>query len=317
MRLSEEPTEEQRDEAALWLAKKTGGSLTRTDAEALEAWLNADLRHRRAFDEARTLYARLEEPARRAAVAPLRRKLTALLQPRRSWLTAASVVAAALVAAWLVNPSIVENWQSDIVTGRQLVSVVRLPDGSTARLGADTAVALDFRASRRRVRLLRGEAYFEVAHGRAGTFTVEANGDEVRDIGTRFNVDVAPERTRVVVTEGAVEVAGRDDSAPVVLHQGHQVVVAAGRAQRVEPADPALALAWMSGRLVVQGATVADVAAALQRHVPGRIVVRGALGGQEVSGTFPLTDVDASLVTLAEAVQGRILHATPWLTVMY
>lgn len=314
----DEPTEEQRDEAALWLARKTGGSLTPETAAAFETWLNADRRHRRAYDEARVLFAQLEAPARRLdAVAPLRRKLAVRLEPRWSWLLAPIAPVIALLIVWLVNPAVIQNWQADIVTSRQLVSTITLPDGSIAHLGADTALALDFAESHRRVRLLRGEAYFEVRHGASGAFTVEANGDEIRDIGTKFDVDLIQDQTQVVVAEGAVEVAGRADATPVILRLGDQVVVKMGRLGRVQSVDPDLALAWMSGRLVVQGATVADAAAALQRHTRSWIIVRGGLAQRQISGSFPLTNVDDSLSTIAAAVKGTVVHVSPLVTVLY
>jgi transmembrane sensor len=300
------------------LAKKTGGLLTPDDAVAFEAWLNADRRHRRAFDDVRILYAQLEAPTLRAAQgAPLRRALATRFRPRWGWLFAPAVPVVALLIAWVFNPDIIQNWQADIVASRQPVSVVRLPDGSIARLGADTALSLDFREGRRRVVVLRGEAYFEVMHGPPSVFTVQANGDDVRDIGTKFNVNIVGDQTRVFVTEGAVEVSGGVDAKPVLLRRGNQLVVAAGRARTVQSVDMDLAMSWMSGRLVVQGATVEEVAAALQRHTRGRIFVRGALAKREISGTFPLTDVNEALATVASAVEGTLLHATPLLTVLY
>lgn len=300
------------------MAKKTGGLLTPDDAVAFEAWLNADRRHRRAFDDVRILYAQLEAPTLRAAQgAPLRRALATRFRPRWGWLFAPAVPVVALLIAWVFNPDIIQNWQADIVASRQPVSVVRLPDGSIARLGADTALSLDFREGRRRVVVLRGEAYFEVMHGPPSVFTVQANGDDVRDIGTKFNVNIVGDQTRVFVTEGAVEVSGGVDAKPVLLRRGNQLVVAAGRARTVQSVDMDLAMSWMSGRLVVQGATVEEVAAALQRHTRGRIFVRGALAKREISGTFPLTDVNEALATVASAVEGTLLHATPLLTVLY
>ncbi len=315
---SEEPTEEQRDEAALWLAKRTGGSFSREDADKLEAWLNADRRHRRAFDELRVLYGQLEAPARRvAAIAPLRRKVAVRLHPRWSWLTPPAAAVALFLAIWWINPSMIQNWQADIVTGEQFVSTLTLPDGSLARLGADTALSLDFHDGRRRVRLLRGEAYFEVQHGVAGTFTVIANADEVRDIGTKFNVDREADRTKVTVSEGAVEVRGADDTSYVMVRAGNQVSIADGKARSVQAADTDLALSWLTGRLVVQGARVEDLVRVLQRHTSTRLIVRGALAGREISGTFPLTNVDASLSTIASAVDGSVTHVTPLMAVLY
>ncbi|NLR98198.1 DUF4880 domain-containing protein [Rhizobium sp. P38BS-XIX] len=315
---SDEPTEEQRDQAALWLAKRTGGSFGANDARKLDDWLNADRRHRRAFDELRVLYAQLEQPARRiAARTSFRRKLALRLRPRLSWLVPPTAALAVILSVCWFNPSLVENWEADIVTHQELISDVVLPDGSIARLGADTAIGLDFDNGMRRVRLLRGEAYFEVRHGLPGTFTVVAKGDEVRDIGTKFNVDIGELETDVVVSEGAVAVIGSNDTEPVILREGNQTTLAGGRVGKVAPTDTSLALSWMSGRLVVEGARVADVVHALERHSPRPIMVRGRLASRLISGTFPLTDVNASLETIAAAVNGTVARVPPLMTILY
>jgi transmembrane sensor len=314
----EEPTEEQRDEAALWLAKRTGGSLTAQDAERFDAWLNEDRRHRRAFDELRVLYAQLEAPAGRiAAQAPLRRKAAVWFRHRWGWAIPPASAAGILCCIWWLDPALIQNWQADVVTGRNFVSVVVLPDGSTAHLGADTAVALDFDGGQRQVRLLRGEAYFEVRHGAAGVFTVVAEGDRIRDIGTKFNVELDDERTEITVSEGAVEVMGAHDATATTLLQGDQMAIAAGRSAAIRRTDTELALSWLTGRLIVEGARIDDVVQALQRHSSGRIVVRGSLADRRISGTFPLTDVDGSLTTIASAVNASITRVTPLLTILH
>jgi transmembrane sensor len=243
--------------------------------------------------------------------------MAARLYPRWNWLSPPATVVATLCLVWWVDPSIVQNWRADIVTGEQFVSTFTLPDGSTAHLGADTALSLDFNDGRRRVRLLRGEAYFEVRHGLPGTFTVAVNADEVRDIGTKFNVDLDTDQTEITVSEGAVEVLGSNDTSPIVLRAGDQVAIAGGRTSSLRSTDADLALSWLTGRLVVQGVRVDDLVRELQRHTSSRIIVRGSLADRQISGTFPLTDVDASLATIASAVDGSVTHVTPLMTVLY
>ncbi|AYD03592.1 FecR domain-containing protein [Neorhizobium sp. NCHU2750] len=314
----EEPTDEQREEAALWLAKRTGGSFDQAEAKVFDDWLNADLRHRRAFDDVRVLYARLEEPAHRfVAAAPIRRRIIARLQPRWTWLVPPLAAGTALCSiAWLA-PDIMQNWQADIVTGTEIVTTVALPDGSITRLGADTAVSLEFHDGMRQVRIFRGEAYFEVKHDVPGRFTVLAGADKVRDIGTKFNVDLDGGRTGVIVAEGAVEVAGSDDATGLVLRQGDEVAILGGRVGAVSKVDTNIALSWLGGRLVVQGAKVESLVRELQRHSKGRVVVIGAVADRTVSGTFSLADVDGSISTIADAVGGSVTRIGPLLTILH
>lgn len=46
---------------------------------------------------------------------------------------------------------------------------------------------------------------FTVQHERLRPFTVQVNTLKIRDIGTRFNVKLHPERIDVAVLEGEVE----------------------------------------------------------------------------------------------------------------
>jgi transmembrane sensor len=318
MKPDDEPTEVQREEAALWFARKSGGSLPPDCANDLEAWLNADVKHRRAYDDIRVLYAQLEAPARLAhGNAPIGDRIVKRLRPRWSWLFAPSALLLALVLARLADPAIIQDWRADIVTSNDLVSVLTLPDGSIANLGADTAVALDFKDGHRLVRLLRGEAYFEVRHGAAGLFTVEVDGARIQDAGTKFNVELIRDQTEVAVVEGAVEVAGSVETEGVLLRRGDEALVKGGRVGHPRAVDLSAALAWMKGRLVVQGARVDDVVSILQRHTRAKIILLDGLGQREISGTFTLTDVADSLATIAAAVQGSIVQAAPLATALY
>lgn len=312
-----EDTEDCRDAAALWLAKRSGGSLSREEAAEFESWLNAAPANRLAFDEMRVLWARLEEPARRLAErrpgrAPL---LGWLFRPRTAFVTIAGGAVASL-GVWLLAPNLLEDWRADVVSGRQIVTQMTLPDGSVAKLAADTALAWNFDTTQRHVTLLRGEAYFEVVPGSTPAFTVTSQGDRVRVVGTGFNVDQRSAGNAVAVAHGAVEVAGARDAAAIRLAPGEGLAVEEGRAGKVEPTDLDSALGWMSGRMAVQQERFGDVAAALGRHLPGRLIVRGGLDDRRVSGSFPLDDPTGSLDTLAAAIGARVLR-TPVVTVIY
>lgn len=312
------PTEEQRDTAALWLAKRTGGPLSDDEQCELDGWLNADPANRLAWDEMRVLWARLEEPAERvAALSPPRGVMARQFMSPRRWLTAACAGSVACFVIWLANPNLLENLQADAVSGHAYVTPVALPDGSSAKVGADTALAFEFDTTRRHVRLLRGEAFFQVKPGSSPAFTIDVDGDQVRVVGTSFNVERKADRTMVVVQSGEVAVKGANDNAPSHLMPGQQIVVSAGTGGNVEGADLEASLAWMSGRLVVRQAPIADVIAALGRHTSKRLLVGGELSDRRISGTFPLDDIDGSLDTIAAALDATVVHNLPLVTVVF
>lgn len=321
MRGDAEPTEEQKDAAALWLGKRAGGSLTPAEAEDLEKWLNADRGNRLAFDQLRVLWAQLEAPAMRAAAAgrsPVHaRKGSGAPRRAAPVFTALGLSLFICLGVWVARPTLVQDWQADFVSGQQAVTDVTLPDGSIARLGADTALDIDFSENRRNVQILRGEAFFEIRHGLPTPFLIDSLGNQIRVVGTRFNVDQVRDQTTVSVEEGAVQVTGEVEAEGLLLSPGQQVIVTAGRAGAVETADIDMALSWMKGRVSVRNVLVRDLVAALQRHSEGRIFVRGSLANRRISGTFPTTDVPASLETIAAATEGNVVRTGGWLSVLY
>ncbi len=315
-----EPTEEQRDAAALWLSKRVGKSLTSAEAEDMEQWLNADRRHRLAFDQVRVVWAQLEKPAIRMASIGKEPVLARRAnKAAHRYIPSLAVIAMSFTAClglWIVDPTILQDWQADVVSGQGAVTDVTLPDGSLVRLGAGTALNIDFSKSRRYVQLLRGEAFFDVHHDSRAPFFVDSLGNQVRVVGTRFNVDQLQDRTTVSVEEGAVQVTGEEGSG-ARLSPGQQVVVTGGRAGPVETADMETALSWMKGRLSANNILVRDLVATLQRHSQGRIFVRETIANRRISGTFPTTDVPASLETIAAATNGSIVRASRLVSILY
>lgn len=77
-----EPTEEQRDAAALWLVRSLGRSLTIEEEARLRQWLSADLRHRKAYADAQDLWNKLGVPAQRLARARRRADQEGWFLPR-------------------------------------------------------------------------------------------------------------------------------------------------------------------------------------------------------------------------------------------
>lgn len=75
---------------------------------------------------------------------------------------AACAMAICLLVAWV--PGLLIVLQSDYHTGTAETRSLELDDGSTVTLAPESAIAMDFGQSRRSLRLLQGEAYFDVAH---------------------------------------------------------------------------------------------------------------------------------------------------------
>ncbi|WP_256002496.1 FecR family protein [Pedobacter deserti] len=125
---------------------------------------------------------------------------------------------------------------------------LQLPDGTRVWLNA--ATTLKYRASfkglKERLVELDGEAYFEVAKDAAHPFIVKARGQQIRVLGTHFNVSSYADETvaKTTLLEGSVNVEPAASAVqPVVLKPGQQALLFAHRLQ-VSQADIDQAIAW-------------------------------------------------------------------------
>lgn len=284
-------------QATDWLMRLSAAPADRKLHDAAEAW--------RASDPARAAAWRRAERAWRAvAFAAADRPLPKVpASPRATSravrrMMAATALGAALALSFYA-PSLVRNFGVDHVTTTAEHRGLDLPDGSLAELGAASSLDVEFGETGRLVKLLSGEAFFNVKSGDPRPFTVQAGGISVVVTGTAFNVRLGDEAIAVAVEHGSVEVrmpsqeAGQGAKVPVVrrLQAGEQLVARADGTIEQGPVPVAEAGSWRRHRLFVDGATVGDVIAHLRRYNAGWIVVTdGNLLRQRVTGLYDLRD---------------------------
>jgi transmembrane sensor len=131
---------------------------------------------------------------------------------------------------------------------------VNLPDGTRVWLNASSSIKYPttFAANQRKVEL-QGEAYFEVAHNKNSPFILSTKQQNVRVLGTHFNVSAYPDEATINTTllEGKVAVTGEGINA--ILLPGEQSVLEAKTNQiRVQNADLESALDWKNGDFVLK-----------------------------------------------------------------
>ncbi|MET0338417.1 MAG: FecR domain-containing protein, partial [Caulobacter sp.] len=123
---------------------------------ALDEWRAADTRRRGALLQAQGAWHLLDRSRTAPQNSTNSRNAPAWRSPAR-WLGGAGAIAAALVAAVLVLPG--QRYNTAVGEIRR----VPLKDGSTAAINTQSAIAVDLGAHERRVKVERGEAWFQVA----------------------------------------------------------------------------------------------------------------------------------------------------------
>lgn len=275
---------------------------------AFEHWRSADLRHAAA-------YARLQRLWGASGHLP------SLVRPsggvdRRAILRNAAGASAAVVAVLGVGRLVLGAHPfADHRTRTGQRSTVILTDGSQIDLSTATALAVDFSASQRRIRLLEGEAWFQVAPDAQRPFMVEAAGGTTTALGTAFAVALKGRGADVSVTQHAVRVAAAGRQ--VRLLEGRSLRYGAHGPGAVRASDP-FALAWREGRLAFVDQPLGEVAAALGRWTGGRtVVLDDVLAARRVTLTLATEDAGKGLSRLAQATPMQITRLTSALTVIH
>ena len=291
-----------------------------------DRWLAADPRHAQAYARIERLWVKLEAPVAEvarsdpAAAEPdgQGRHWLATLLPRPAW--AAAGLAILLAVGAVQVDDVVTALRSDHATAVGERALLELNDGSRVTLNTDSAIAVDLSPERRQVRLLRGEAWFDVTPDAARPFVVATEAGRIRVTGTSFGVRLGDDAAVVALTEGNLELRtgdGPGDTAPaLVLTGGHQARLSPDGAFGPTALNRTAATAWLHGQIVFFDTPLPDVVAELNRYRAGRIVILdGSLDSLTVSGVFATDSPDDGLDAIASTLPIQVTRLTDFLVI--
>ncbi|WP_423736931.1 FecR family protein [Chitinophaga caseinilytica] len=142
-----------------------------------------------------------------------------------------------------------------------------LPDGTKVWLNAASALRFPaaFAGNERKVEL-SGEGYFEVAPDKSKPFIVQSPAQQVKVLGTHFNIQAYADEplAKTSLLEGRVEVTAGNSSATLAPGQQSSLNAQTGEL-RSGPADVAAAAAWKNGFFVFNDTYLSDVIRQLSR----------------------------------------------------
>ena len=295
-------SEEARVEAATWIARLRDEQ-PGPDVEAdLRKWLGESDEHRRAFKRMTQVWEQAGKIRMRARadVSATRRR-----RPRFSpW---AATVAATFV---LVVITAIYYWRDNAFTtavGQQQVRVLR--DGTRVVLNTDTRIEVNYDKHIRRVRLVRGEAWFNVSKHPTWPFLVSVGDQEIRALGTSFIVrHDSDQELSVTLVDGRISVApvaGNGEvppQAPQFLEPGQRLVVSRHHAPSVDRPELSRVTAWKSGRVEFDKTPLKDATTEMNRYTTTHLTVPNAEVAQlRIGGVFRAGDSDefVKIVTAA------------------
>jgi transmembrane sensor len=188
-------------------------------------------------------------------------------------------------------------------------SSITLSDGSIVMLNTASRIQIAFDPARRRVKLLAGQAWFQVAKNQPRPFTVEAGDRVITAHGTAFDVRLEDhERLQVTLIEGRISVEALESSGagPNIaaehedLLPGDQLVTTATGLATKRRTDLARATSWRERHIIFDNDTLATAVAEVNRYMDEKIVLADPrLESLRMSGVFIAGHRDSFLQTVA------------------
>jgi transmembrane sensor len=316
-------------EAARWYARVHAPDCSDAERSACLAWRQLSTDHDQVFLQTEQVATRVTEglltdPRLRAmAATALDKSLDLPVEAERTNVSCWRVAAALVVSVGLgllATAQLTKHHADDSIasynnttSGQQQIA---LADGSIVHLDVGSRLTAKIDATGRHVELLAGRAYFEVVHDSARPFSVDAGTVRTTDLGTRFQISLAPKLVSVTLAEGAVAISARarssDWSETLIPGEQLKISTATGVKEKLNVDTTALT-SWSHGRLIFKDSPLTEVLDELNRYAATKIRIGDnrlasiPIGGDFIAGGSSEQVVDA----LAALLPLRVVYIGP------
>jgi transmembrane sensor len=300
-------------DATYWIEQINRPAVDTSQSARFDTWIAADPRHGDAFARLQALWdsavlemalndpdLMIDDDDRDDPGAETHISVPARL-PYRWFAVAAAAAVAAFVPMWLMSGTV-----QRMETTRGAGATIVLADGSRVDLSPNAAIEAEYRPWSRTVTLVRGEAYFDVRHETWRPFRVASGDNEVKVLGTAFNVDRQSETsTFVEVFRGRVGLGPRNGRL-VPIEKGSAGHIAGKRLvmSRLDPSQQEPE--WKSGWFDASEVPLPVLIDKLNRYAAKPIVIRRHdLLQRNITGRFRVREVSETLRALEVAYGAR------------
>ncbi|HUO00790.1 MAG TPA: FecR family protein [Bradyrhizobium sp.] len=299
------------DEAIEWWVRLRAGKLTHKEQAAFDFWLVSDPNNAAAFDEVLRMCGKLTNLRSSSRW----NKLASA--PRQYWLAGVGALAAAVFTLFIGFDELYDYLHADYYAGVGPPKLVTLDDGSHVQLDARSAIKVNYAPGERRLTLIEGEAWFQVAPDPARPFVVESAGATIIALGTAFDVALEKTGARVTVTEHRVNIfsGGRD----VVVEEGEESSFNQNAAATPPShVDVETVTAWRNGMLIIEKQPLGDVLESLGRYHRGYVFCASpAICDRRVTGVFGTDDPLQALREIEASLGLHAVHLTNYLVLLF
>lgn len=186
-----------------------------------------------------------------------------------------------------------------LVTPRGGQYKVILPDGSAVWLNAASSLHFptQFVGKERRVELI-GEGYFEIKKNAMQPFVVNTDGQEVRVLGTHFNINAYKENsiTKTTLLEGSVKVSKGEQSYMLAPGQEASLDNLSNSFSIAKNVDIDVAVAWKEGKFSFDETNIKEVMQQVARWYDIDVIYKGDFSNVQFTGVIISRGEDARQV---------------------
>ncbi|SHE39342.1 FecR family protein [Pedobacter caeni] len=196
---------------------------------------------------------------------------------------------------------------------------VVLADGTKVWLNAASQLKYpaDFKNLKERKIELMGEAYFEVAKDPAHPFIVQTDDQQIRVLGTHFNVNSYHDDggSKTTLLEGSIRAVGKH--AEVMVKPGQQVISNSTGQLKVDDADMELAVAWKNDQFMFESEPVRPLMKKVARWYDVEVIYNADVPDVRFNGAISKFENISAVLKILEntgkvhfEVRGRKVYVT-------
>ena len=221
-------------------------------------------------------------------------------------------IAASLLILCSIGYYFVQKNQNVVISTDQQATVTNivLPDGTVVKLNAATTISYNKSSFRRdrKLELLKGEAFVQVAEDKSVQFRVDLGELEAKDIGTRFNISKNENKIAVIVEEGKVALRHHSSKKEVLLTAGKIGLYNPATKELVAANNPDLNYkAWIDKNFVFTAVPIAEVASQLEKAYSSRIDIKGdQLKKRKLTASLKYQTLDSALAVISASLQCKV-----------
>ncbi|REA63466.1 hypothetical protein DSL64_03185 [Dyadobacter luteus] len=189
---------------------------------------------------------------------------------------------------------------------------IKLIDGSLVTLNRNSEFAYpaEWKGASREVKLISGEAYFQVAQNKKlQAFVVHLpEGFDVKVSGTEFNVKSRGGESRIYLESGAVSIEGNGHETDI--KPGQMALCSVDRQYvHISEVDGEAWLAWKNNIFFFDDSPLTEVAEVLRDYYHQKVIIESSEVGQlRFTGKIPRNDMAMVLRILSSTLHIDIVH---------